>query len=68
MKNFIDVEIDLDELDISYNSIPEQRQTLEQEGIPAHIEINFIKFRGVDISDLIGDDVILDYLETKSEF
>lgn len=63
----IDIQINIDELDISSQTIPEQRQTLEQEGIPRHIEINYIKWRGVDISDLIDESEIIEYLEDQRD-
>lgn len=62
----IELTINIDELDIDYRSIPEQRQDLETEGIPAHIEINYIKLRGVDISDLVDESEIVEYLQEQS--
>lgn len=63
----LDISINIDELDISYNLVPEQRQDLETEGIPAHIEINYIKFRGIEISDLVDESEIIEYLEDQSD-
>lgn len=62
----IELTINIDELDISFESVPEQKQDLETEGIPAHIEFNHIKFRGVDISDLVDENEIIEYLEDSA--
>lgn len=43
---------------------PSQKQTLEQEGLSAHVEVEVVMHGEIDISDYISSD-IWDELETK---
>lgn len=64
----VEITLNISELDISATYVPEQKQSLEQEGIPAHTEIYYVKFGSEDITDLVEQQIIIDYLEDSIDY